>query len=247
MHLIIIEGPGQAESNVNGIKLEADNYERAVSAVVDYLETRDEVDPDRIALLGVSFGSFWGFRAAAHEPRFAAHVSLWASICDKHRLMNVESPRYKQLFAYLTQAESEEELDEVVARMTTDDRAPHISMPSLLTIGEYDPRSPLEEVQAIYDLMTCDRELWVHEDQHHNNTPYGHQGTTNRSHWDSDSYWIALDWIRDRLEGKPIRNSGEVTWLRPGGPGPVGADPVLARSWLDTVPEDEWKRGPSED
>jgi len=236
LHLLVLDGPGQGECNLDGTKLTADNYEEAVSAAVDYLLTRDEVDPAAIAIFGISFGSFWSFRAAAREPRLRAHVSLWASICDKHYLADVESPRYKQLFAYLTKASSEEELDEILAAMTTHEVAPEIEAPSLLTVGEYDPRSPLQEVEEIYDLMTCERELLIYEDQHHMTTSTGHAVMSDRGIWNLDSYWDAFDWINDRLEGKPMRNPGEVTFMKAGGPGPHAADFVSARDWTEALP-----------
>lgn len=42
--------------------------------LVDYLVTRDDIDPDRIYLLGASFGAITGSTAAAFEPRIRAAV-----------------------------------------------------------------------------------------------------------------------------------------------------------------------------
>jgi len=42
--------------------------------MVDYLETRQDIDPDRIYLLGASFGAITGSTAAAFEPRIRAVV-----------------------------------------------------------------------------------------------------------------------------------------------------------------------------
>lgn len=58
MHVITVDGPGQGENNLAGTRLTADNYPSAMSAVVDFLEGRDEVQSDAIGLYGVSFGSF---------------------------------------------------------------------------------------------------------------------------------------------------------------------------------------------
>jgi fermentation-respiration switch protein FrsA (DUF1100 family) len=44
----------------------------AVSLAVDYLQTRDDVDPDRIVLIGGSLGALFAPAAAATEPRLAA-------------------------------------------------------------------------------------------------------------------------------------------------------------------------------
>jgi dienelactone hydrolase len=48
------------------------NTESVVSPVIDYLETRPDVDPKRIALNGISMGGFGAPRAAAAEKRIAA-------------------------------------------------------------------------------------------------------------------------------------------------------------------------------
>lgn len=47
-----------------------------VRYVVDYALSRPEVDPDRIALLGSSFGGYFAPRAAAFEKRLAAVIAL---------------------------------------------------------------------------------------------------------------------------------------------------------------------------
>ena len=61
-----IDGPGQGESLLRMLKVHVEtwNYERAVTAALDYLETRPEIDAARIATFGVSTGSYWSPRAA---------------------------------------------------------------------------------------------------------------------------------------------------------------------------------------
>jgi len=46
-----------------------------VMRLVDYLETRDDVDPNRIGLIGISKGGIETYLAAAADPRIAAAVS----------------------------------------------------------------------------------------------------------------------------------------------------------------------------
>jgi pimeloyl-ACP methyl ester carboxylesterase len=235
MHMVSIDGPGQGESNLRGIGLSAENYERAVSAVVDYLLTRSEVDGQGIVVFGLSFGSHWAVRAAAVDPRIVACAAPWASICDKSHLMNHDSPRYKQLFAYLTQAQTEEELDEILNAMTVNDELPSIRCPTLLTVGEFDARSPLQEILALYSSMTCERELWVFEDQHHMNTVAGHVFMSGSNMWNMDVFPMTLDWLRDRLGGNPIRRSGEVTYVDAAKGGPYGASLRSELTWLQTL------------
>lgn len=234
MHIISVDGPGQGECNLDGTRLEAANYERAMSAVIDVLERRPEVDADTIGVYGMSFGSFWAVQTVAHDHRPRACAASWLSICDKHHLLNVESPRYKQLFAYLTGAGSEAELDAIAAAMTVDDRLGDVACPTLLTVGEYDPRSPLEEVLELYDRMSCERELWVHADQHHMCTVSGRAEVSERGIWNLDTYSWTLDWLRDRFAGKPVARSGEVLYLAHDRPSPDG-EATLARSWVEAT------------
>ena len=212
MHIFVFDGPGQGESNVRGIKLTETNYEEAASAALTHLLERPEIDGDRIGLYSLSFGSYWGARFAATDDRIGATALVWASICDKYYLFEEESPRYKQLFAFLTQAESEEELDEFRNNMHLDDLLPRISSPTLVTVGQYDPRSPIEEVFELVDTMTAPTETWVYEDQHHNvnlRQNYGFQ-------WHGDHHTTTMDWLKARLEGTPVAEPGVTKWLSPG-------------------------------
>jgi len=239
MHIVSVDGPGQGECNLDGTKLTADNYADAMSAVVDYLQQRPEVDPDAIGIYGMSFGSHWAVQTVAREPRVKACVAAWASICDKYHLLNVESPRYKQLFSYLTGAQSEEELDAIGDSMSLDGEMGSISCPTLLTVGEYDPRSPLDEVIALYEKMDCERQLWIHEDQHHLCTPSGRINASERGLWNLDTYSFMFDWLRDRFQGRPVDRSGEVTYLVNSGSGPHGTSVRTAETWMDAYDVDQ--------
>ena len=71
---------------------------------------RKEVDPDKITVYSQSMGSHWGLAVAAMgDPIIKANVGIWASYLDKYYILDTFSPRYKQLFGYLTGAKSEEE------------------------------------------------------------------------------------------------------------------------------------------
>ena len=219
MHMIVIDGPGQGTSNLRDIKLTHDNYERAMLAVVDYLETRDEVDSDAISVYAISMGSFWGLQVAATgDPRIKAVAGPWASYIDKYFIMDTFSPRYKQLFGYLTGSKSEEELNATLAKMTVEGREGDIKCPVLLTVGEYDSRSPVELIYDFYDKVTAPKELWVYEDQYHMARMFP-GGDFNRI----DTHMMAFDWIRDALAGKFGPGHARKTYLRAGGGGPSGA------------------------
>jgi len=230
MHAFSFDGPGQGESNLRNIRLTADNYEDAASAAIDYLIERPEVDAQSIGVYALSFGSHWGMRIAATEHRIRAIAAPWASFVDKYYLMNEESPRYKQLFAYLTRSGSEEELDRVVGNMTMEGLMDKIVCPTLVVAGEYDPRAPVDEVLRLFDQMKAPAELWLLSDQHHNGSV---TLTARSSVWEADVHAFACDWLRDRVNGIPLKHAGKVLYLESSGAGPNSSSVTFKRRWFD--------------
>ena len=230
MHVFSFDGPGQGESNLRGIRLTADNYEDAASAVIDVLVKRPEIDVKKIGVYALSFGSFWGMRIAAKEKRLAAVAAPWASFVDKYYLMTEESPRYKQLFAYLTQSSTEEEVDKVWAAMTMEGFMEKITAPTLIVAGEYDPRAPIDEVYRLVDQMKAPTELWVLPDQHHNGSV---TMKARSSVWEADIHAFVCDWLRERFNGTPMKHAGKTLWLEPSGAGPNGPGVTYKRRWFD--------------
>ena len=217
MHMLVMDGPGQGTSNLRNIKLTPDNYERAILAVVDYLQKREEVDPDSIVIQSHSMGSFWGLQAAASgDERIKAVAGPWASYIDKYYILDTFSPRYKQLFGYLMGASSETELDSWVQMMTVSGRESEIKCPVLLTVGEYDSRSPIELIYDFYQKITAPKELWVYEDNYHQATLF--HGDSTRL----DCHMMCMDWLCEALSGKYKEGYERNIYLRCGGGGPSG-------------------------
>jgi len=75
-HCLIFEGPGQrgALHLTPGLTFRPD-YEVPVGAVVNYALARPDVDAERLALIGYSFGGYLAPRAAAFDPRIKACIA----------------------------------------------------------------------------------------------------------------------------------------------------------------------------
>ncbi len=74
-NVLIYEGPGQGAALLEqGLYFRKD-WEKVVTPVEDYALSRPEVDPDRVALMGLSMGGFLTPRAAAFEHRLAACIA----------------------------------------------------------------------------------------------------------------------------------------------------------------------------
>jgi len=232
MHVFSFDGPGHAESNLRNIRLTADNFEDAASAALDYLVRRPEIDAERIGVYSISLGSFWGLRFAARDRRVRAIAAPAASCAEKYFLMDLESPRWKQLFAYLTQAKTEAELDAVMGAMTLEGYMDKIACPALLAVGEYDPRGPLEEVYRVFDQLKAPGELWVFADQHHMPSIGGGDSGTNN--WAAPLHAATCDCIRDCLAGNPLRHPGQVVYVEANSAGPNSATATLKRKWYES-------------
>lgn len=83
-------GPGQGTGLLQQKLYCRPDWEKVISPLLDYLLIRREVDPGRIALLGISDGGYCAARAAAFDARLAACVvdpGIWdISIAWMHSL-----------------------------------------------------------------------------------------------------------------------------------------------------------------
>ena len=145
--------------------------------------------------------------------------------------MDLESPRWKQLFAYLTQSSTEAELDWVVGAMTLDGYMAKIACPVLLAAGEYDPRSPLDEVYRMFDQLTTPAELWVFADQHHMPSIGGPDGAGTPA---APLHGVMCDWLRDRFADKPLLHPGQVLYIEANSAGPNSPTVSRKRQWYES-------------
>jgi len=74
-HVLAFDGPGQGAMIIDHGILFRPDWESVITPVVDYLQARPDVDPERIALIGLSFGGYLAPRAATAEHRLAACIS----------------------------------------------------------------------------------------------------------------------------------------------------------------------------
>jgi dienelactone hydrolase len=73
--ILLVDGPGQGGALIEQGLVFRPDWEAVVTPQVDWLLTRPEVDPERIALMGRSWGGYLAPRAATGEHRIAALVA----------------------------------------------------------------------------------------------------------------------------------------------------------------------------
>jgi len=71
---LAFDGPGQGEGEYD-FAIRGD-YEVAVKAVIDYVETRRDLDASRFGIAGISLGGYYAPRAASFDKRIKACLAL---------------------------------------------------------------------------------------------------------------------------------------------------------------------------
>jgi len=169
--VLAIDGPGQGEAEYE-IPICGD-YERAARAVVDWIEKRRDLDPERIAIWGVSLGGYYAPRAAAYEKRFKACIALsgpfdWAQIWDGLPELT------RSTFRLRSHSADENEAKRKAAALTLKDAAKDITCPIFIVAGRQDRLVPAAHAEMLAKAVSGPVELLMVEDGGHNanNRPY---------------------------------------------------------------------------
>ena len=213
MHVLAIDGPGQGEALERGIYVNATNNIDAARASFNFLSNRDDVNESQIGIAGRSFGTFWSMRAAADEPGFAAVAGAVACYYWDRLTIFDEAPiRFKQVFMAMAGMDDEDAFDTMCEGMTLKGHAERITCPVLMATGEFDSLNPLEESEAVYEALTCPKEMWIFEDEFHSiRAPKGLAG--------HGSFHFVAEWMSRALAGKIEPDHARKAFIQPNGIG----------------------------
>ena len=175
--VLAIDGPGQGEAEYD-IPICGD-YERAASAVVDWIEGRKDLNAQKIGIWGVSLGGYYAPRAAAYEKRIKACIALsgpyeWDRIWDGLPELTRETFRVRSHSKDETQARA------VAKTLTMKEAAPRITCPIFIVTGRQDRLVPAAHAEQLAKAVSGPVELMVVEDGGHNanNRPYRYRSRT---------------------------------------------------------------------
>jgi len=178
--VLAFEGPGQGGVLYQqGLHLRPD-FEAVLTPVVDFALTRPEIDGQRLALLGRSFGGYLAPRGATAEHRIAAlvcdpgQVDLGARVkksvpAPALDLIRSNDPRVDDLIAPMMDSPQARrtwrprmaahgtptfrEYLRTLLDFTLEDRAADITCPTLVTEGEGDFAGG--QSRRLYELLAC--------------------------------------------------------------------------------------------
>lgn len=195
---LFIDTPGIGEALRHQKLYTRPDYERPVSAAVDYLAARPEVDAGRIGIVGSSLGGYYVTRAAAFEPRLRAVVA-WGAIYDYHQVWVrrltaggvLATPQFQLM--YITGTSSMDQAMEKIAAFRVAPFAGRVQVPYLLMHGAEDQQVPRTDAQAMFDAVgSTDKELKIFD---------GENGGAAHTQFDNHlpALHHAADWMVKKL------------------------------------------------
>ena len=179
-----LDGPGQGETGlVSSIE---PAYEKAVTAALDFLEGRGDLDLGRVGLAGVSLGGYYAPRAAAYERRVQAAVGISGPFDFGDCWETMPRPT-RETVAHHVGAASEEEARAKAGELTLREAAPLLDRPYLAITGRHDRLIPWEQTKRQADEAPAGEFVLYDEGNHVcNNLPYLYRP-------------LAADWLREKL------------------------------------------------
>ena len=160
LSVLLVDGPGMGEAlRFRGIPLHGD-YELVGSACLDYLQSRTDVDADRIGIVALSLGGYYAPRCAALDARFKACVAwgaqwdvyaMWERRLEAIKLgrqvaMPVPVDHVKWVFGVDTFEAALEKLKE----FRLDGIVQNMRCPFLLTHGTEDQQVPMGDAEKLF-------------------------------------------------------------------------------------------------
>jgi pimeloyl-ACP methyl ester carboxylesterase len=169
--LLAFEGPGQGEAQYD-FAIRGD-YENAMSAVLDWLETRRDLDSKRIGVAGISLGGYYAPRAAAFDRRIKACMALggpfdWSEAWDGLPDLTREAFRVRSHCA------TQDEARRHAATLSLEGVAQRITCPTFIMNGRLDRIVPCRDAERLAREVKGPVELLIIEDGNHvaNNRAY---------------------------------------------------------------------------
>ena len=184
MATLSLDGPGQGETGLASSIEPA--YENPVTATLDFLESRRDLDLGRVGLAGVSLGGYYAPRAAAYEKRVKAAVGISGPFDFALCWDTMPQPTRETVRHHVGVADDDEARVKA-AELNLYDAAPRLDQPYLAITGRRDRLIPWEQTKRQADEAPGG-EFLLYEDGNHvcNNLPYLYRPLT-------------ADWLREKL------------------------------------------------
>ena len=168
--VIAVDGPGTGEAPIKV----SETAERMFSRVIDYLQTRSEIDKGRTIVHGVSFGGYWSAKlaiterariraASAQSP--AVHEAFQADFVEKKLLGNREYlfDYAPALISIFDGAKNVEDLKVAFPRLSLSAQGllGKSAAPMLIIGGARDTQVPIADTYLLLASGDAPKEAWI--------------------------------------------------------------------------------------
>ena len=201
---LCVDQPGTGESlRLQDMPAHYDS-EKWGTPVYEWLAARDDVDPARIGITGISLGGYYAPRVCANEPRYASGAVWganhnWAEVQQKRLKREGENPvpYYWDHVKWVFGAKDMDTFLEKAAGFCLDGQMEKIKVPFLVTHGAKDRQIALEYAHQSYDQLVNSprRELKIFTDREGG---VEHVGADNMSFGRN----FIADWFAETLGGR---------------------------------------------
>jgi esterase FrsA len=167
---LAVDGPGTGQ---NPIKV-SENAERVLSRVLDYIATRPEIDKNRVAMHGVSWGAYWATKmaiverarlkgASAQSPptdRFFQKEFLTNSLIGNREYLFDQVPA---LMAIFDNVKTVDEMAEVLPKISLVKQGllGKPMAPMLILAGVKDTQVPIDDIYLLLDKGDVPKTAWI--------------------------------------------------------------------------------------
>ncbi len=167
---IAVDGPGTGQAPIKA----SETAERMLSRVIDYLQTRPEVDKNRIAFHGVSWGAYWATKMAVVERARLRGTSAQSPPIDtffqedflRHSLLGNREYLFDQVPALMSICQGVSNVDELAKFL------PKMSLvkqgilgkpmaPMLVIAGVKDTQVPISDIYLLLNNGDTPKDAWI--------------------------------------------------------------------------------------
>jgi 2,6-dihydroxypseudooxynicotine hydrolase len=160
---VCFDGPGQGETRQHLPFV--DDYERSIEPLMERVAREPGVDPDRLGIVGFSFGGYLAPRVAAHIDRLRAcavfggcyDMSYWERMPDL----------LKEDFVYVFGVNTWDEAGQRARRISLEPVLPRLRQPFMIVHGKRDGIFPWTDAEKMAARAAGPTELLIFEDGDH--------------------------------------------------------------------------------
>jgi len=167
---LAVDGPGTGQ---NPVKV-SDNAERVLSRVLDYIATRPEIDKNRVAMHGVSWGAYWATKMAIVERARLKGASAQSPPTDKFfqkdflmsSLLGNREYLFDQIPALMNIFDNVKTLDELADALQKMSLVKQGLLgkpmsPMLILAGVNDTQVPISDIYLLLDKGDVPKTAWI--------------------------------------------------------------------------------------